>query len=178
MNHAHMREWIDDLRANPDMQGKNRLTGIFYFGTPEQEERDCCLGRVCKLAELKKVIMNSTEREEPIRSIQYISDVDIFERSGISGELNSETDLPRSAKVWLGLQWGDPYIIDIYPLIFAEKITRYDMAGKDYHDWVELEEDETSINASSANDDLDFSFGMIADCLEWNYMYKDGVLIA
>lgn len=162
MNHFHMREWIDDLRANPDKQGKNRLTGII-----DGIERDCCLGRVCKLAKLERVIMPS---ESEIQSVQYISGT---EYSDIIGSGSSETDLPRSAKLWLDSQLGDPYIIDIAPLCFAEKI--HDM-NENEDKWYESE-DESAIIASSANDDYDFTFSQIADCLEWNYMYVDGKLI-
>ena len=43
---AIIKSWIRYLRANPEMQGRNRLTTVRKDGT----ERHCCLGVLCKIA--------------------------------------------------------------------------------------------------------------------------------
>lgn len=80
------RAWLEDLRAHPELQGQNRLTTILDDGS----ERDCCLGRACKLLGVPR-LAEFTLPVTGVRGVEYgwIYDEDDDDRS--------EAELPKAA---------------------------------------------------------------------------------
>lgn len=76
--------WTADLRANPELQG---------FDALEQNEKFCCLGRLCLLA-----IKNG------VKVIRHVSD------SGFVSYDNEVFLLPKSVVKWAGLDSHNPEI--------------------------------------------------------------------
>lgn len=66
MNQDLLKKWVDDLRANPALQG----TGMLRDG----EDHYCCLGRLCVVADVPFVIGDGDEDEEHQRYFSYKGD--------------------------------------------------------------------------------------------------------
>lgn len=68
--------WVADLRAHPELQGKHRLTTIYPDGT----QKDCCLGRACKLLgvkvdHIKPLDTDEVDYEEGKKVVVYIGEM-------------------------------------------------------------------------------------------------------
>lgn len=83
--------WVADLRANPDKQGRGVLSAT--------DGKDCCLGRLCRLAVTAGIIPTSTESTD-------------FDRCFIYGE--DKATLPESVMHWAGLIVPQGAVVEIY----------------------------------------------------------------
>lgn len=101
MNAEVRRLWVEDLRANPDKQGKGYLTRMDTVNGVSVE-RDCCLGRLCKLAiaagvKVPTVITVKDPAFQDYKVIKYGVDLNY-------------TSLPREVMDWAGLDSDNPLL--------------------------------------------------------------------
>lgn len=134
MKAAVKTAWIADLRENPDAQGNGRLDYIDSDGKRKQ----CCLGRLCRLAVAAGVI---PEPELGDSTYRYLDDNgnSLGNSDDATGEsFHQECSLPQKVQDWAGL---------------------------DYHDIVVVPEDGNGggLTAIRANDSVGMTFAQIAD---------------
>jgi len=128
--------WITDLRENPDAQG----IGFLDYIDSKGKHRQCCLGRLCRLAVAAGVI---PAPELHVREYRYLDD-DHSDYGKVTGErFHQACALPRKVAEWAGLPPGA--------------------------DDIKLDSDEDgSLLASEANDEAGMTFAEIADLAERN----------
>jgi hypothetical protein len=100
MKAAVKTAWVKDLRDNPDAQGR----GLLDYLDSEGNRKNCCLGRLCRLAVAAGVI---PEPELHGREYRYLDEAP-------GGEsFNQACSLPRKVADWVGLPEGEDDVIII-----------------------------------------------------------------
>jgi hypothetical protein len=168
-------QWVADLRANPDAQGKQRLTTI-YEG---EVEKDCCWGRLCKL--LPEEVAPRRRRYWP--SIE-ISDEDAV---GVVDYANN-TGLPgRRIFKYIGINTADEpelrtednfYSPDKRGVVGSSTVAPipvsqwygWDSCNPDLYD-----EEGNQASAVGLNDDFGFDFKAIAAAFRRTYVTTEAI---
>ncbi len=89
MRRSLKRAWIEDLRANPDKQGRHFLT---RRDPVTKVETDCCLGRLCKLIHAPVYMIETNGAVNG-------DDVTHYGRSGVSSASLPTADILDSAGI-------------------------------------------------------------------------------
>jgi hypothetical protein len=142
MNPEIKERWLAALRSGDYIQGKSRLTTIFPDpGTGTSEERDCCLGVLCKVMEVPSQIMTSTR------------DADIQMRLYANGPAPGITKfyLPMLVQQAAGLEENPVLPESVFNLFPA--LRNYGLDSRDTQTLADL-------------NDVDVPFALIADVIE------------
>lgn len=100
MNPEVKQLWIEDLRANSQLQGKGCLRSEEYYGDHGEQESYsyCCLGRLCELF------------KQQTRNGEWLDDTIFRVRNEDGSEDASSGFLPYPVQQWAGLNTNNPFI--------------------------------------------------------------------
>lgn len=158
-NKEAVKKWVEALRSGNYKQGKGALRVTQGRELSPSEDRFCCLGVACDLA----------EREGVMLDVNFTTRGDQYEHDGewdVSYD-GDHLELPEAVQDWLGIHESNP-------LVARLSIERYGLLDDAYR--FKLDDyNNPDLNRTLAeiNDDVDNSFGLIANLIEAQYLIED-----
>jgi len=158
-NKEAVKKWVEALRSGNYKQGKGALRVTQGRELSPSEDRFCCLGVACDLA----------EREGVMLDVNFTTRGDQYEHDGV-WDVSYDGDhleLPEAVQDWLGIHESNP-------LVARLSIERYGLLDDAYR--FKLDDyNNPDLNRTLAeiNDGIDNSFGLIANLIEAQYLIED-----
>lgn len=159
-NKEAVKKWVEALRSGNYKQGKGALRVTQGRKLSPSEDRFCCLGVACDLAEREGVMLDVGFTPLPHDGVWDVS---------YDGD---HLELPEAVQDWLGIHESNP-LIERYGLV-----DRAGLRGRERPDAYRFKLDDYNnpdLNRTLAeiNDDVDNSFGLIANLIEAQYLIED-----
>lgn len=154
-NKEAVKKWVEALRSGNYKQGKGALRVTQGRELSPSEDRFCCLGVACDLAEREGVMLDVGFTPLPHDGVWDVS---------YDGD---HLELPEAVQDWLGIHESNP-------LVARLSIERYGLLDDAYR--FKLDDyNNPDLNRTLAeiNDDVDNSFGLIANLIEAQYLIED-----
>jgi len=154
-NKEAVKKWVEALRSGNYKQGKGALRVTQGRELSPSEDRFCCLGVACDLAEREGVMLDVGFTPLPHDGVWDVS---------YDGD---HLELPEAVQDWLGIHESNP-------LVARLSIERYGLLDDAYR--FKLDDyNNPDLNRTLAeiNDGIDNSFGLIANLIEAQYLIED-----